>query len=151
MRMIEVIGYDLRVIANWACLNKNNTLREYEKECSGRGSSSRNHVASYRESMKVTHVVELTVKEWNEFTTNFLNDTDWLAGLGGTDSDYDLGREVKDFYELTEAERKEWRAQAYRLGLLVICKDFGRSIAVDPQGYNYARYVGLVPEGAVTI
>lgn len=128
------------VNAKWANLNKNNTIGEYFYEVFMK--------ADYTVTkMKVLEVVTLNYEEWYDFKNGLLDDRDWLKGKGGTDSDFELSpereKEVKRFYDLTPEERNAWIEQSYSIGLIVQLEDSYERVAVNPEGYDYARYVGV--------
>lgn len=131
-QVVEAVQ-DHFVYSDFAILNKNNSLDEYKREVEeGR---------SRCQLCKVTHVATLTASQWLSFTNNLLSDMDWLADKGGSDSSADLP-EVANFWEYTPEQQVEWRKHSYLLVVEVRCEG-QESIYVDPQGYNYARYVGL--------
>ena len=73
---------DYRCSADFANLNKNNTIEEYRAEIA-KGDFR-------REAVKVTHLVKLSGADYYDFIRGFLEDRgEWLAGLGGNNSDYD--------------------------------------------------------------
>ena len=128
------------VNAKWANLNKNNTIGEYFYEVFMK--------ADYTVTkMKVLEVVTLNYEEWYDFKNGLLDDRDWLKGKGGTDSDFELSpereKEVKRFYDLTPDERNAWIEQSYSIGLIVQLEDSYERVAVNPEGFDYARYVGV--------
>jgi len=133
-----------RVLAQWARLNKNDTLQQYRDEVA-RGDYD-------NEEIEITRVVIMSPAAYGLFCDQLLSDFDWLAGMGGTNSDhvskYD-GQENAYLLLLNDTNELElWRAEAYRVGLLVT--DGNRQLVIDPQGYNYARYVGLPISGTRT-
>ena len=89
--------------------------------------------------------------DYHAFCNNLLTDFDWLAGKGGFNSDYnpvDENGETlsqdKLFGGAYPKELKAWRSQSYTIGLLCINTANNEMIIVDPEGYNYARYVGFL-------
>ena len=120
------------VEADFASLNKQSNLSQY-REAAREGHS--------RDLCKVVKTLKLSATEWNEFTTNFMMDDERIAGLGGTSSLTDPSPEIEYFHQLTEQQRTEWNRGAYRHVVLVTCGH--RCIVADPQGYKYARYVGV--------
>lgn len=131
-QVVEVVQ-DHFVYSDFAILNKNNSLDEYKREVEeGR---------SRCQLCKVTHVATLTASQWLSFTNNLLSDMDWLADKGGSDSSADLP-EVANFWEYTPEQRVEWQKHSHLLVVEVRCEG-QPNIYVDPQGYDYARYVGL--------
>lgn len=134
--LAEVPG-NVRLTARFAKLNKNNTLDEYKLEC--------DKGEYYEEQVLLTHHADLTAEQFRAFCGHLLSDFPWLDGLGGTDSDYPFRGSMTEWCKQSDAEKNAWRAQSYRLGVLVTRPD-GYAIVVDPQGYRYARYVGLLTQ-----
>lgn len=134
---LEVAPADYpRLTARFAQLNKRGTLEEYHAECA-KGDF-------WVGAVQVTHVVNLTNEQFLAFSENLLTGFPWLNGLGGNDSDYQTSAKTDvQWCNLPEDEKDKWRAQSYTLGVLVTRPD-GYEIVVDPQGHDYARYVGLV-------
>lgn len=63
---------------------------------------------------------------------------------GGSNSTYEPKEEAEDFYQLSEMEQSHWINGAYNIALEVKCNDYDYSLVCDPQGYDYARYCGIV-------
>ena len=115
-------------------LNKQDNLSDYvQQTCPD---SERGHIAER---------VEVTPERWQEIARNLLTDADEIAGKGGCDSTADL-REVNSWLDYDETERAEWRAGAYRL-LVSIEAPGLPALLVDPQGYDYCRYVCFQDDG----
>ncbi len=64
--------------------------------------------------------VELAKDEFDAFMSDFFKDYDWLKGKGGIST------------------------QGVRCCVYITCQERG-ALLVDPSGYNYARYVGIMP------
>lgn len=108
------IPADCVPFVRFASLNKNNTLAEYQREID----ACRFEYVMVR----VSEVVTMTAAAFDELTESFLTDRAIFAGKGGIDT-------------LPSGER-------VRVCLLVVAP--GRpSLYIDPQGYSYARYVGI--------
>lgn len=122
----------------FAKLNKQNSIEEYQEELeSGKFNLER---------FRVSDVVVLSEADYEEFLHSFLRDYDFLSGKGGCESTADL-REVDSFYEYTEEEQELYRDGSYRVGLIVSKQGSKEHVYVDPQGHDYARYVGLKHSG----
>jgi hypothetical protein len=94
----------------------------------------------------INRVVQLTDEDYDLWTNDLLDDQEWLAGMGGSDSIAPL-RQVQDWFnDYTEAEQKLWIAEAYNLAVLVYAPNRS-ALLVDPQGRNYAAYIGFIEEG----
>lgn len=99
----------------WPRLNKQERLEDYTAQ-----------VRKYEFTPALAEVGEtvyLTTDEWVEFTSNLLNDRPWLDGKGGCPE------------------------QGVRSVILVVRPGATRAeslgLFVDPQGHDYARYVGF--------
>lgn len=126
----------MRVRALFARLNRRPTLAEYREECSFAGRAN-------EDLCQIERIWQFTPAEWDAFTVNLLADDPRIAGQGGTRSDANLPADW-EFLTGTDAERGEFLEHAYRLVILVAAP--GReTFLVDPQGYQYARHVGLDP------
>ena len=133
-QVTDVSSFNIRTAAKFAILNKQGTLAEYIHHCETPGEC-------YAQKCSVTHLVNMTDEEFDEFSVNLLTDYTWLADKGGTNSDADL-REVENFWNYTPDEQEAWKLQAY-VYVLAVSAPNRPTIYVDPQGYNYARYVGI--------
>jgi len=132
----EEVTEDIFINANFAKLNKNCTLAEYHREVD----AGKFNV----EKCKITHRVRLTAEQWDVFTVTLLDGYSFIAGKGGCSSSAEL-REVEWFFEYTEEEQEIFRSQSYILAVEVSAE--GReTIYVNPEGHEYARYVGLGAE-----
>lgn len=89
----------------------------------------------------ITETVNMNGEKWEEFTHSMLSTWPFLAGKGGHDSLWQPDREIESYMDLTEAERKLWKAECYTL--VVEVKGPERTLYVDPSGSDYARYVGV--------
>jgi hypothetical protein len=125
--------------AEFADLNKNNTLDQYKEEVkSGKYSI---------ENVKVTKEVHFNNLEALEnFSNMLLNDFDFLANTGGSFTDDNRINTITDFYNMDEMERESVKWNLYGVAI-----NFNNELqfVVDAQGYNYARYVGLTDNAKV--
>lgn len=122
----------------FAKLNKNCSISEYHDACADSGYHINN--------VMVEEVVVLTPSEYNVWKENLMDDCDFLAGKGGNDSHYkskyDTETEEGYFGLLNDKEEMaKWLAESY--SLVVAVTDGYRVVFADPQGYNYARYIGF--------
>lgn len=63
---------------------------------------------------------------------------------GGADSTFQGLSNTEDYFANTEEEQQQFNEGSYRLVLKVTSKDCNYSLLIDPQGYDYARYVALI-------
>lgn len=112
-------------------LNKQNRLEEYLEQPNENWDSR---------SAKVTETIEITPERWAEIANGLLATIPEVAGKGGTDSTMDT--DGRSYLELSEPERELWRRGSYAL-LVELAAPGYPSLFVDPQGYDYARYVAF--------
>lgn len=62
---------------------------------------------------------------------------------GGTFSDIEIN---KEYWEMSEQEQGEFILNSWRGCLEVKCDDYDFSLLVDPQGYDYGRYVAVLQQ-----
>ena len=79
-----------------------------------------------QEACKVIATKKLSETEWNELTESLLSDRDWIS---------EFNRKLK------EKEQVNW---SKRNCIKVTCEGKSKSILIDPQGYDYARYVAII-------
>lgn len=108
----------------WPKLNKQDNIDAYMTQLRARD--------FHCVTATITETICLTCYEWEDFVHNLLRDREWLAEKGGSCD----------------------RAQHHCIHVVAPAETEQESVSilVDPQGYNYARYVGfyLSPENVVT-
>jgi len=102
----------------------------------------------YKDFDRYVIMEEYTVSstEFYNLCSNLIVDNDLFEDFkGGTYSTTDPTDEndTRRWFELTEAERKQWQKGAYRACVKVASETSKFSLIIDPQGYNYARYVAV--------
>lgn len=138
------------LVARFAKLNKNATLEEYRDEVDGRSRVyGPDEIAWRYEGCRVQEVIDLPYAQYRHLRRHLLEDSPLFAGKGGTGSTW-TAPEGWDYFTAPPEERDAFHAGAYRLVLVVGCSasPHPETFVVDPQGYSYARYVGLDPEPA---
>lgn len=117
-----------------ANLNKNNTLTEYYEE-----------VAKddyYMQDIKITREISFSTEEsLNLFKNMLLTDFDFLADSGGAYTDDSRIKTMTDYHQMTTEEKETVK---FNLIGIAIYHNNILQFVVDTQGYEYARYVGLV-------
>ena len=124
--------------------NKLDTLAEYH-DCRDRGQVK-------TERARICYEVELSLEQWQIFIETLLDPRDWLYGKGGSSSFY---KSDKTPFEMSPHELELWREQGYNDDCLLVYPDWedGKekdAIVVNPEGHDYARYVGLFPSTVET-
>lgn len=117
-------------------LNKNQTIGEYENEVNSGEYNTR--------KVKVEREVNFDNKEdFDNFSNMLLHDFSFLENQGGTYSD---DPRFADFDSLSKVEKST--IDFYDVGVMIKYKNKDMYF-VDPQGFPYARYVGLLQDGHV--
>ncbi len=138
---VEILENPYFVTADFAKLNKNSDISTYIEECQ-KGDF-------YRDSVRICYKVKLTYKQWNLLLDgNLLASFDWMEGKGGHSSSYEPKTKVDHFWQLPEEEQELYKKHAYRDDCILVTCGY-QSIVIDPQGYSYARYVGINPIRAI--
>jgi hypothetical protein len=125
--------------SEFANLNKNNTLGQYQEEV------SKNDYTL--QDVKIIREIHFNNGEaLTNFSNMLLNDFDFLSKTGGSFTDDNRINSMTDFYNMNEEERKtvKWYLQG-----VAIYFNNKLQFVVDTQGYNYARYVGLTDNATI--
>ena len=145
------------ITAKFATLNKNETLDQYKEECSKEQIQTETRIygnieevdtwkAWEVEDCKVEQYFKVTPKEWEQLTNDFFANSILWREKGGTiytgnNPDFDIDKLGQDPEML-----KDYKLNNARLVTVIENDTTGETIAIDPQGYKYARYVGIEVE-----
>lgn len=101
-------------------------------------------VKHYRENCKVAKNVYFDLATYEMFVNQLLDDYSFLSGMGGTATDDNRIICMEDYQRMSKEEREavEW----YNNKCVAIYCNNTLKIIVNPEGYNYARYVYFVDE-----
>ena len=118
---------------------KEDKISGYTDDCDG--NLEVNH---HRENCHVGKEVHLTPEIYELFVNQLMDDYSFLAGMGGSATDDRRINTMSDYDMMTEEERKtvEW----YNHNCVAIFCGNELKLVIDPQGYNYARYVFFVDD-----
>lgn len=97
-----------------------------------------------RETCQVSREVYLSSDVYTLFEKQLMSDYSFLENMGGSRTDDRRIQSSTDYDMMTEEEREtvEW----YNIDCVAIYCDGELKLIVDPQGYNYARYVYVSDE-----
>lgn len=97
-----------------------------------------------RETCQVSREVHFTTEVYALFEKQLMSDYSFFGGMGGSRIDDRRIQSSIDYDMMTEEEREtvEW----YNIDCVAIYCDGELKLIVDPQGYNYARYVYVYDE-----
>lgn len=101
-------------------------------------------IKHHRENCKVSKNVYFDLATYEMFVNQLLDDYSFLSGMGGTATDDNRIICMEDYQRMSKEEREavEW----YNNKCVAIYCDNTLKIIVNPEGYNYARYVYFVDE-----
>lgn len=120
--------------SQFANLNKNSTITEYQNEVVNND--------FYLQDCKVQREIYFNDETiYHYFSNLLLNDFDFLSGTGGSYTDDKRVNTMEDYYNMTETEKQSVKFNSLVVGVYLNDK---LMFVVDAQGYNYARYVGLI-------
>lgn len=97
-----------------------------------------------RETCQVSREVHFATEVYALFEKQLMSDYSFFEGMGGSRTDDRRIQSSTDYNMMTEEEREtvEW----YNIDCVAIYCDGELKLIVDPQGYNYARYVYVYDE-----
>lgn len=97
-----------------------------------------------RETCQVSREVHFTTEVYALFEKQLMSDYSFFDGMGGSRTDDRRIQSSIDYDMMTEEERETvgW----YNIDCVAIYCDGELKLIVDPQGYNYARYVYVYDE-----
>ena len=117
----------------WAHLNKNSNLKTYIDEVKNN--------EYYNRDGKITHEWTFTdFQALQSLKSNLLTDFSQIAGLGGTDSD---DPRLEKYTHINEVPRDIVDSVKWHNLVIAVIYENKIKFVIDPQGFNYARYVGL--------
>lgn len=149
---IEIINNNIKVVdlkdneqyyvlnSQFANLNKNSTLAEYQEEVSEN--------RYYNQDCKVEKEIYFNDESvYNYFSNLLLNDFDFINGTGGSYTDDNRVNTMEDYHSMTIAERKSVK---WINNVVAVYLNDKLMFVIDASGCSYARYVGLIGEDTTT-
>ncbi|MET3505562.1 hypothetical protein [Halalkalibacter oceani] len=93
------------------------------------------------------YVVEESISVDKESFDLFLSNLDMQTlnteFKGGTNSTFEVNEDIENMWELSEEDQTRWANESYRVVLEVINTETNETLLIDPQGYDYARYIAV--------
>lgn len=119
--------------------SKENSINGYTNDYNGEI-----EVKHHRENCKVARNIYFDSATYEMFINQLLDDYTFLSGMGGTATDDNRIICMEDYQRMSEEEKDsvEW----YNNKCVAIYCDNTLKIIVNPEGYNYARYVYFIDE-----
>lgn len=116
---------------------KEDSVNGYTDDCGGEY-----EVKHHRENCKIARNVYFDSATYEMFANQLLDDYSFLAGMGGSATDDNRVNCDEDYQRMSKEEREtvEW----YNIECVAIYCDNVLKLVINPEGYNYARYVYFV-------
>lgn len=116
---------------------KEDSVNGYTDDCGG-GYEVKHH----RENCRVARNVYFDSATYEMFANQLLDDYSFLAGMGGSATDDNRINCDEDYQRMSKEEREtvEW----YNIECVAIYCDNVLKLVINPEGYDYARYVYFV-------
>lgn len=116
---------------------KEDSVNGYTDDCGGEY-----EVKHHRENCRVARNVYFDSATYEMFANQLLDDYSFLAGMGGSGTDDNRVNCDEDYQRMSKEEREtvEW----YNIECVAIYCDNVLKLVINPEGYNYARYVYFV-------
>ena len=97
-----------------------------------------------KENIIITKYAILKNDDFDYMCNNLLNDFKFLEGFGGSRAEAKEGAEVPQDYDINYIYNNKDKFNFYEINILITNEDKTRFIVVNPHGYNYCRYTGIL-------
>ena len=97
-----------------------------------------------KENIIITKYAILKNSDFDYMCNNLLNDFKFLEGFGGSRAEAKEGAEVPQDYDINYIYNNKDKFNFYEINILITNEDKTRFIVVNPHGYNYCRYTGIL-------
>ena len=97
-----------------------------------------------KENIIITKYAILKNNDFDYMCNNLLNDFKFLEGFGGSRAEAKEGEEVPQDYDINYIYNNKDKFNFYEINILITNEDKTRFIVVNPHGYNYCRYTGIL-------
>lgn len=97
-----------------------------------------------KENIIITKYAILNNNDFDYICNNLLNDFKFLEGFGGSRAEAKEGAEVPQDYDINYIYNNKDKFNFYEINILITNKDNTRFIVVNPHGFSYCRYTGIL-------
>ena len=97
-----------------------------------------------KEDIIITKYAILKNNDFDYMCNNLLNDFKFLEGFGGSRAEAKEGAEVPQDYDINYIYNNKDKFNFYEINILITNEDKTRFIVVNPHGYSYCRYTGIL-------
>ena len=97
-----------------------------------------------KEDIIITKYAILKNNDFDYMCNNLLNDFKFLEGFGGSRAEAKEGAEVPQDYDINYIYNNKDKFNFYEINILITNEDKTKFIVVNPHGYSYCRYTGIL-------
>lgn len=97
-----------------------------------------------KENIIITKYAILNNNDFDYMCNNLLNDFKFLEGFGGSRAEAKEGEEVPQDYDINYIYNNKDKFNFYEINILITNEDKTRFIVVNPHGFSYCRYTGIL-------
>ena len=97
-----------------------------------------------KENIIITKYAILENNDFDYMCNNLLSDFNFLEGFGGSRAEAKEGAEVPQEYDINYIYNNKDKFNFYEINILITNKDNTRFIVVNPHGFSYCRYTGIL-------
>ena len=133
-------------------IGKESTLKELQDRINEKNAEAiqkkRDPADDWRDAVISRKIIFKDAELFGKFCGLFLRDWDFLTGKGGSASEDVRVNSWKEFEQLTEEQRQ--KVHTFSVDCVGVYIYDVLRLVIDPQGYNYARYVMLPTQATTT-
>lgn len=96
------------------------------------------------ENILIEKYIILNNNDFDYMCNNLLNNYSFIKGLGGSRAEAKEGEDVPENYDINYLYANRNKFNFYEINILITNKDNTKFIIVNPHGYNYCRYTGIL-------
>ena len=96
------------------------------------------------ESILIEKYIVLNNNDFDFMCNNLLNNYSFIKGLGGSRAEAKEGEDVPENYDINYLYANRNKFNFYEINILITNKDNTKFIIVNPHGYSYCRYTGIL-------
>lgn len=96
------------------------------------------------ENILIEKYIILNNNDFDYMCNNLLNNYTFIKGLGGSRAEAKEGADVPEEYDINYLYANRNKFNFYEINILVTNADNNKFIIVNPHGYSYCRYTGIL-------
>ena len=96
------------------------------------------------ENILIEKYIILDNNDFDYMCNNLLSDYSFIKGYGGSRAEAKEGEDVPENYDINYLYANRNKFNFYEINILITNKDNTKFIVVNPHGYSYCRYTGIL-------